>query len=238
LSVDSEHRKAMRRNLCVSLFLHGAVRTTISKAKEIRSMAEKLITLARRIRRLAGDGKTADALAVRRRLIAELGWRRTPLEVRRRRKRFGDAPRTEHEKVLKVLVEEIAPRFADREGGYTRILHTAERRLGDAGETARLELLPKGDERKGASVSRVKRARHRRAEGLEAVRKRREQRRASAAARRQSKEQPPAEPSSAPVGAPASAPPAAPPADASAPTDAKAAAEGAGTPPAGEPPKA
>jgi large subunit ribosomal protein L17 len=214
LSVDSEHRTAMRRNLCVSLFLHGGITTTVAKAKEIRSMAEKLITLARRIKDLSGDGKPVEALAHRRRLIAELGWRRTPLDTRARRKRFGDEPRTEHENVLKVLIDDIAPRFADRAGGYTRILHLAERRPGDGGEQARLELLPKDDEKKGASVSRVKRARHRRAEGLEAVRKRREQRRSSAAARQQAK--------AAADSAKAEAPPAdAPPAD-------------GGTPPAGE----
>jgi len=47
LSRDTEHRKAMRRNLVQSLFEHGKVRTTLPKAKEVRAMAEKLITLFR-----------------------------------------------------------------------------------------------------------------------------------------------------------------------------------------------
>ena len=47
LSRDTEHRKALRRNLCQSLFEHGKVRTTLPKAKEVKAMAEKLITLAR-----------------------------------------------------------------------------------------------------------------------------------------------------------------------------------------------
>src|ERR1044072_7294579 len=47
LSRDTEHRKAMRRNLVQSLFEHGKVRTTLPKAKEVKAMAEKLITLAR-----------------------------------------------------------------------------------------------------------------------------------------------------------------------------------------------
>ena len=48
LSRDTEHRKALRRNMVQSLFEHGKVRTTLPKAKEVRAFAEKLITLARR----------------------------------------------------------------------------------------------------------------------------------------------------------------------------------------------
>ncbi len=47
LSRDTEHRKAIRRNLVQSLFEHGKIRTTLPKAKEVKAMAEKLITLAR-----------------------------------------------------------------------------------------------------------------------------------------------------------------------------------------------
>ena len=48
LSRDTEHRKALRRNMAQSLFEHGKIRTTVAKAKEIRPFVEKLITLARR----------------------------------------------------------------------------------------------------------------------------------------------------------------------------------------------
>ena len=65
LSRDTEHRKALRRNLVQSLFEHGQVRTTMPKAKEVRGMAEKLITLARK-----------NTLLARRRVISALNDRR------------------------------------------------------------------------------------------------------------------------------------------------------------------
>src|ERR1051325_8723204 len=65
LSRDTEHRKSLRRSLVQSLFEHGKVRTTLPKAKEVRAMAEKLITLAR-----------TNTLTARRRVIAALNDRR------------------------------------------------------------------------------------------------------------------------------------------------------------------
>ena len=65
LSRDTEHRIALRRNLCQSLFEHGKIRTTLPKAKEVRAMAEKLITLAR-----------LNTLNARRRVISKLRDRR------------------------------------------------------------------------------------------------------------------------------------------------------------------
>jgi large subunit ribosomal protein L17 len=196
LSVDTEHRKAMRRNLVMSLFLHGAITTTVARAKEVRGMAEKLITLARRGRAAGAAGTTSDlaeAEHYRRRAAAILGWHRTPLKTRLARKRFGDEPLTEHDGLLKKLFGEIAERFADRPGGYTRILHIAGRRLGDGGRQARLELVPKEAETIRTKPAKVKRSRHRRAEGLETLRKKREQRKADAAAKRSVREQAKAE---------------------------------------------
>ena len=112
LGRDRDHRKALRRNLTRSLFLHGKVVTTTAKAKATRPFAEHLITLAKR-----GD------LAARRRVIALLG----------------------HADVVKKLFDEIAPSFADRAGGYTRVLRTYAgktlNRLGDNGQVSIFELV-------------------------------------------------------------------------------------------------
>src|SRR5258708_36248188 len=100
LSRDSEHRKAMRRNLVQSLFEHGKVRTTLPKAQEVKAMAEKLITLART--------KTLNA---RRRVISILQDRRLTDEEQEFTGRT----------VVPKLFDEIAPQVSDRPGGYTRI---------------------------------------------------------------------------------------------------------------------
>src|SRR5271168_811240 len=98
LSRDTEHRKAMRRNLVQSLFEHGKVRTTLPKAKEVRAMAEKLITLA-----------ITNTLTTRRRAISILQDRRLTDE---------DQEFT-GKTVIQKLFEEIAPNFTGRPGGYT-----------------------------------------------------------------------------------------------------------------------
>src|SRR4051795_13266164 len=104
LSRDTEHRKALRRNLVQSLFEHGKIRTTLPKAKEVKAMAEKLITLARR----------AD-LNSRRRVISILQDRRL---VDENQDFIEEGPtRT----VVQKLFNDIAPNFSDRPGGYTRI---------------------------------------------------------------------------------------------------------------------
>src|SRR5258707_13900492 len=98
LSRDTEHRMAMRRNLVQSLFEHGKVRTTLPKAKEVRAMAEKLITLAR-----------TGTLNSRRRAIAVLQDRRL---VDKEQEFTGQT-------VIQKLFSEIAPTFADRRAGIT-----------------------------------------------------------------------------------------------------------------------
>ena len=103
----ADHRKAMLRNLATSVILYGKVETTEAKAKDMRSVVDKLITL----------GKKGD-LAARRQVMAYLY----------------------DEDVVSKLFDDIAPRYEDRNGGYTRILKLGPRR-GDAAEEVFLELV-------------------------------------------------------------------------------------------------
>ena len=138
LSRDTDHRKAMRRNLVQSLFEHGKVRTTYPKAKEVRSMAEKLITLAR-----------TGTLNNRRRAIAILQDRRL---VDKEQEFTGQT-------VIQKLFTEIAAKFADRQGGYTRVIKLSDFRIGDGGSLVLLQLLteeskPTGTARRSAGLRR------------------------------------------------------------------------------------
>jgi large subunit ribosomal protein L17 len=142
LSRDTEHRKALRRNLVQSLFEHGKVRTTLPKAKEVKAMAEKLITLARR-----------NDLNSRRRVISILQDRRL---VDENQDFIEEGPtRT----VVQKLFNDIAPNFSERPGGYTRIIKLADFRIGDGGSLVLLQLLteksePRGTARRSAGLRR------------------------------------------------------------------------------------
>lgn len=125
LSRDTEHRKSLRRSLVQSLFEHGKVRTTYPRAKEVRSFAEKLITLARK-----------NTLAARRRVIAYLNDRR----VVDKDQEFILNERGRPTTVVQRLFSEIAPKFAGRNGGYTRIVKLADHRIGDGGSLVLLQL--------------------------------------------------------------------------------------------------
>ena len=103
----TDHRLAMFHNLVKDLLRYEKIETTEAKAKEIRGMAEKVITLGK-------DGT--------------LHARRQALTV------------VTDEKVVRRVFEELAPRYADRPGGYTRIVKLG-RRLGDGAPTVRLELV-------------------------------------------------------------------------------------------------
>ena len=138
LSRDTEHRKALRRNLVQSLFEHGKIRTTYPKAKEVRGMAEKLITLAR-----------TGTLTSRRRAISILRDRRL---VDKEQEFTGQT-------VIQKLFTDIAPKFADRQGGYTRIIKLSDFRIGDGGSLVLLQLLteeskPTGTARRSAGLRR------------------------------------------------------------------------------------
>src|SRR3954469_22272332 len=138
LSRDTEHRKALRRNLVQSLFEHGKVRTTLPKAKEVKAFAEKLITLAK-----AGD------LTSHRGAIAYLQDRRL----------VDEEQEFTGQTVVQKLFADIAPKFKDCSGGDTGIIKTADYRIGDAASIVLLQLLteeaaPRGTARRSAGLRR------------------------------------------------------------------------------------
>ena len=107
LGRTSDHRKAMLRAMVTFLLENGRIETTVTRAKEVRSMAEKMITTA----------KTND-LHSKRQVLAYVT----------------------KEDVVKKLFDEIAPKYADVNGGYTRIVKIGPRR-GDAAEMAVIKLI-------------------------------------------------------------------------------------------------
>lgn len=107
LGRTSDHRNAMLRAMVTFLLENGRIETTVTRAKEVRSMAEKMITIA----------KTND-LNSKRQVLAYVT----------------------KEDVVKKLFDEIAPKYADVNGGYTRIVKIGPRR-GDAAEMAVIELV-------------------------------------------------------------------------------------------------
>ncbi|HEY58449.1 MAG TPA: 50S ribosomal protein L17 [Anaerolineae bacterium] len=115
LSRSKDARKALRRNLVRALFDHERIRTTKAKAKVARREAERLITIAKRGNE-AGGAKMVHA----RRIVAA---------------RLGGAP-----EIVKKLFDDIAPRYAERPGGYTRIIRLGPR-ASDSADMVLLELV-------------------------------------------------------------------------------------------------
>ncbi len=109
-------RIALRRNLIKQLFTHERIRTTKIKAAAIRGEAERMITIARNV----SDGTDEEKVAARRLIAGRLG--------------------NNSNETVKKLFDEIAPRFADRTGGYTRIMKLGPR-FGDKAEMALIELV-------------------------------------------------------------------------------------------------
>ena len=107
LGRTSDHRKAMLRGMVTYLIENGRIETTVTRAKEVRAMAEKMITI--------GKDKSLHA----------------------QRQIFSYITK---EDVAKKLIEEVAPKFEGRNGGYTRITKTGPRR-GDATEMCIIELI-------------------------------------------------------------------------------------------------
>ena len=103
----SSHRKAMLRNLATDVIMHGKIETTATRAKEVRKVVDKLITLG-----IRGD------LHARRQVMAYMM----------------------DETVVKNLFDEIAPKYSDRKGGYTRTMKLGPRR-GDGAPMAIIELV-------------------------------------------------------------------------------------------------
>lgn len=112
----TEHRLALLRNQATALLRHERIETTMPKAKELRPFVERLITIAKR--GVAAGDANGRALHARRLVLAELP----------------------DKAVVGKLFETLAPRFAERPGGYTRILRIGFRR-GDSAEVAQIELV-------------------------------------------------------------------------------------------------
>lgn len=161
LGRNPSHQRALLRSLASALFLterdaefddnkpkvKGRIITTITKAKEVRPLVEKCITIA--CRAMAAEGTAGQHGTKAERGSDEWNrWRKSakwrdwsaamaPAVNARRRclSLIGD------KQAVRVLFSEIAPRFVDRPGGYTRILRLAKPRLGDAGTRAILEFV-------------------------------------------------------------------------------------------------
>jgi large subunit ribosomal protein L17 len=153
LGRTTAHRTSTLRNLAAGLFEHGQITTTIPKAKAVQPMVEKIITLAK-----AGD------LASRRRVISRLGGDRHGFDwlyvakkaseaekqavdgLRDRASKFFNVPESgqvernrygelrKAPSLAKHIFDNVAPRFKDRAGGYTRIVKLGRHRIGDAAE--------------------------------------------------------------------------------------------------------
>ena len=107
LGRTSEHRNAMLRAMVTYLFENGKIETTVTRAKEVRSMAEKMVTLGKK-----------EELHAKRQFSSYIT----------------------KETVAKKVIDEYGPKYADRNGGYTRIVKIGPRR-GDAAEMAIIELV-------------------------------------------------------------------------------------------------
>jgi large subunit ribosomal protein L17 len=161
LGRNPNHQRALLRNLASALILterdasddpnkpkvKGRIITTLQKAKEVRPLVDQCVTIARRaqVHRLAADELGTDA---ERHTEKWWAWRKSarwhqwnqaiaPVVAARRHvlQLLGN------KQAVRILFEELAARFADRKGGYTRILHLAKPRLGDAAPRAILEFV-------------------------------------------------------------------------------------------------
>ena len=112
---NADHRKAMLRNLATSVIMYGKVETTYAKAMDMRPVVDELITLGKR-----GDlSARRQAAAFIRNVVADEKTQQT---------------------VLQKLFSDVAPKYADRNGGYTRVVKTGVRK-GDAAPMAYIELV-------------------------------------------------------------------------------------------------
>lgn len=113
LGVTASHRKAMLRNLASSLVMYGSITTTEKRALELRTVADKLVTLAKR---------------------NDLHARRQAAQV------LFNVKDSEGKTALQKLFDEIGPRYTSRNGGYTRVTKTVQRR-GDSSPMATIEFI-------------------------------------------------------------------------------------------------
>ncbi|MEM7627712.1 MAG: 50S ribosomal protein L17 [Planctomycetota bacterium] len=142
LGRHTNHRIAMWRNMAIALFTHNQITTSIPKAKSLQPFVEKLITAAKK-----GD------LASRRRVIKKLGGDQIMIrdedDENVQRNKYGEV--TGGTTISKHLFDEIAPRFADRSGGYTRIIKLGVSRIGDGTDLCVIQLV--GSEEAGPQSS-------------------------------------------------------------------------------------
>ncbi len=173
LGRNQSHRKAMFKNMAASLIrtldqseelenapaVAGRIVTTVPKAKELRPRIEKLITLAKRAAQHE-ENAAQFATDAERGTDAWKQWRGSEQwqkwtqamapAVNLRRKAFSVLRDSE---AVDILFDELAPRFADRNGGYTRIVRLATVRLGDAGQQALIEFVGENDRVKSSKKS-------------------------------------------------------------------------------------
>jgi len=116
----ADHRKAMLKNMTISLVKAERIETTVTRAKELRKFVEKMITLGKKYNNfnLENNDERAKAIHLRRQAFAFL----------------------RNEGAVAKIFNEIAPKYAERNGGYTRIIKTDVRR-GDSAELAIIELV-------------------------------------------------------------------------------------------------
>jgi large subunit ribosomal protein L17 len=140
LGRTSEHRTALLANLVCSLIKHRKIRTTLAKAKAARVVADKMVTLGKK-------GQEKDSSIQCRRLVAARLQQQPRHQFAKHNGVSGKVRRDEwrqNEDVVRILFEDIAPGFAERNGGYTRVIKLGRRR-GDAAEMAILEWVKDGD---------------------------------------------------------------------------------------------
>ena len=140
LGRTSEHRTALLANLVCSLIKHRKIRTTLAKAKAARVVADKMVTLGKK-------GQEKDNSIQCRRLVAARLQQQPRHHFAKHNGVSGKVRRDEwrqNEDVVRILFEDIAPGFAERNGGYTRVIKLGRRR-GDAAEMAILEWVKDGD---------------------------------------------------------------------------------------------
>ena len=140
LGRTSEHRTALLANLVCSLIKHRRIRTTLAKAKAARVVADKMVTLGKK-------GQETDSSIQCRRLVAARLQQQPRHHFAKHNGVSGKVRRDEwrqNEDVVRILFEDIAPGFAERSGGYTRVIKLGRRR-GDAAEMAILEWVKDGD---------------------------------------------------------------------------------------------
>ncbi len=159
LGRNGAHRVALFRNLSRSIFLtcdqdgegcaiaEGRIRTTLEKAKEVRRVVERLITIAVKTKRcesvasklICSFARGSDEWKRWRSSAEGQTWLHAQAKYIQRRRQLFDVLRSR--RVVKLLLDKIAPRFMDRPGGYTRVVRIANRRLADGAKLAYLELV-------------------------------------------------------------------------------------------------